>query len=201
MLRADICDAVRKEGTLSVLREWWCQLTNYGASSQAPAPTFVWPRGVLVQPELESWRSPLASEYTAIFAALWEDFTFYWLRGMFLWLGGKHLDDDSAELSVNFVLTCGHDSLLLDLYYWPITPPGRRHSGGNPHHLSRGTAQRLAPQLFTRPIGDESAVVPSPLPASDSCRHVSPADTRRACLSMGFSIPRLSRRTNLCKKH
>jgi hypothetical protein len=33
-------------------------------------------------------------------------------------IGGKDLDCGSAELSVNLVLTRGHGSLLLDLYYF-----------------------------------------------------------------------------------
>jgi hypothetical protein len=31
----------------------------------------------------------------------------------------QYLDCGSAELSVDFVLTRGHGSLFLDLYYWP----------------------------------------------------------------------------------
>ncbi len=55
-------------------------------------------RDTLVQPEMERWYSPLVSEYTAIFAALWKDFTFIiGSRSVFLWLGDKQFTLNLVE--------------------------------------------------------------------------------------------------------
>ena len=53
-------------------------------------------------------------------------------------IGGKDLDCGSAELRVNLVLTPGHGSLLLDLYYFPAV--GRPEL---PHFIRRARVRPI----------------------------------------------------------